>query len=360
MDNSRELLIQAVHTPETIADFSLSDWDLVLRQARKAEMLSRLWHIFAKYKLLTFVPDQALFHLESARNVAKGHERSIRWEVHKVCHALKKKQIPVILLKGAAYLMAELPICKGRTFNDIDLLVDRSLLDKTEKALLLNGWVTTHHDAYDQRYFRDWMHELPPLQHIHRQSVLDVHHTILPVTARLKPNVKKLFASIVPLEENPEIFTLAPLDMILHSATHLFHEGEFDLGFRGLSDLDGLLRHFSEQRSDFWPALVERALELNLNQPLYYALTYTHTLLKTPVPEHIKEVIGRGVQKGLKANIMDFLYLRALRPYHSTCDVPFSSSARWLLYVRSHYIKMPLKLLLPHLFRKAFISEKKA
>jgi hypothetical protein len=29
---------------------------------------------------------------------------------------------------------------------------------------MLAGWAATHHDAYDQRYYRQWMHELPPMQ----------------------------------------------------------------------------------------------------------------------------------------------------------------------------------------------------
>ena len=43
---------------------------------------------------------------------------------------------------------------------------------------------TTHHSAYDQRYYREWMHELPPLLHVRRQTALDVHHAIAPETAR--------------------------------------------------------------------------------------------------------------------------------------------------------------------------------
>ena len=34
------------------------------------------------------------------------------------------------------------------------------------------GWATTHHSPYDQRYYRTWMHELPPLRHAVRGSIL--------------------------------------------------------------------------------------------------------------------------------------------------------------------------------------------
>ena len=70
---------------------------------------------------------------------------------------------------------------------------------EVEGALMLHGWSTTHHDAYDQRYYRKWMHELPPLKHNTRGTVLDVHHAILPVTARLKPDSRKLLAASRPI-----------------------------------------------------------------------------------------------------------------------------------------------------------------
>ena len=39
-------------------------------------------------------------------------------------------------------------------------------------------------DGYDDAYYRRWMHELPPLIHRDRDRMIDVHHTILPLTAR--------------------------------------------------------------------------------------------------------------------------------------------------------------------------------
>jgi len=358
MISSRDLLVQVIRKPEVITELAMTDWDLLLRQAQRADMLSRLCFILDEVNLLDKVPAQILAHFESARILAEGHERAVRWEVNRIGHALKGKEIPVILLKGAAYMMAGLPLGKGRIFVDIDLLVDKNSLDKAESAFLINGWVSGHHNAYDQRYFREWMHEIPPLKHIQRKSVLDVHHTILPLTADLNPDAEKLLAAAIPLKDNSQVYTLAPLDMVLHSATHLFHEGEFHHGFRGLTDLDGLLRHFSAEQQDFWPALIERAIELDLKKPLYYALTYTQAILGTPVPENAIGQIGEGVPNGLAAKLMDLLFLRALQPYHHSCDRRYSGLARWLLFVRAHYIRMPLHLLIPHLIRKATKTKK--
>jgi hypothetical protein len=62
--------------------------------------------------------------------------------------------------------------------------------------------------------------------------------------------------------------------------------------------------------------------------------------------------------------LMDALFDRGLAPHHRSCDGLASAVARWMLYVRAHYLRMPMRLLLPHLARKAwkrrFASEQEA
>jgi hypothetical protein len=145
--------------------------------------------------------------------------------------------------------------------------------------------------------------------------------------------------------------------MVLHSATHLFHEGEFDNGLRDLADLDGLLRHFGREPS-FWAGLVPRAHELGLSRPLYYALRYARSLLETPVPAEVVDEARAGEPPGPLRPVLDFCFSRALRPTHSSCADRWTPLARKLLYVRSHWLRMPFPLLAVHLARKAFVPER--
>jgi len=41
-------------------------------------------------------------------------------------------------------------------------------------------------------------------------------------------------------------------------------------------------------------------------------------------------------------------------PDHPSCADVFTPVARWLLFLRGHYLRMPLRLLIPHLTRKAW------
>jgi hypothetical protein len=349
----QQLLLQAISQAESTTCLGLAEWDLLLRQARRAGLLARLCILLDEQRVLDAVPAQVLPHLMSARTVAAAQERAVRWEVNRITKALTEfDSVPVILLKGTAYLMAKLPPARGRIFGDVDIMVPKETLDAVEQALRWHGWLARTLDSYDDRYYRQWTHELPPLRHIMRHTVLDVHHNILPETARLHPDPTKLIAAAQPLNGDDSLSTLAPRDMVLHSATHLLNEGEFENGLRDLVDLDDLLRYFGREES-FWPGLVERAQVLDLTRPLYYALRYRRSILGTPVPEEVEAKARLHRPRGFASPLMDAAFSRALAPDHPSYDTVLTKPARFFLYVRSHYLRMPLHLLVPHLIRKA-------
>ena len=344
---AQDLATAALTTPEALLSWKLPTWDLLIRQCRRANLLPRLAVVLADRGLLERIPPQARAHLRAAAHTPQRQDKAVRRETRQILAALAATGTNLVLLKGAAYVMA----ARGRVFADIDLLVPRADLPVVEAALMMHGWMTTHHNAYDQRYYRRWMHELPPMRHVTRQSVLDVHHAILPQTARLKPETDKLLAAAVAVPGIANLYVLAPEDMVLHSATHLFHDGELDNGLRDLTDLDALLREFSRQPG-FWLRLPARAAELDLLRPLFYALRYTRRILGTPVPA-TEELQTQGKPPRLLLALMDAIFLRALRPDHPSAADAWTPAARKLLYLRSHWLRMPPLLLAWHLTVKA-------
>jgi len=357
MKAAKTLIVQVLRQPDKARSMSMKEWDLLIRQARHADMLAHIYALLEKKNLLASIPAKPLVHLESANTVVKRHAQAIHWEVHNLRKALETADLPLVLLKGAAYLVAELPPARGRIFSDVDILVPKAKLNQAEAALRLHGWDASHHDAYDQRYYRTWMHELPPMTHNQRQSVVDLHHNILPETARFHPDPAKLLESAISAGSEPQIKVLAPVDMVLHSATHLFHEGELEHGLRDLSDLDSLLRHFGSTPA-FWKDLDTRAKEMDLTRPLFYALHYSTQILGTALPATITQSIQHFKPGWPLLHIMDALYGRALAPVHPSCSDWLTGFARWALYIRSHWLRMPAALLARHLFHKAFYSEK--
>jgi hypothetical protein len=351
------LILQALREPQTLISLSLPDWDLLIRQARRANLLARICILLDENGLLEQVPSKPREHLEWSRVISEKHIQAVHWEITQIRNALAKIGMPVILLKGAAYVMAKLPSAKGRLFSDIDIIVPKGSLNAVEAALMLHGWAATHHDAYDQRYYRTWMHELPPMQHIKRMTVIDVHHAILPETAALHPDSAKLLTAAQSLDGYDDLKVFAPVDMVLHSAVHLFHNDQLDQGLRDLVDIDSLLRHFNKLPY-FWPNLAARARELELSRPLFYALRYAVRILNTPIPLGMIEVVKSGRPNSITLIFTDQLFERALMPVHKSCSDWLTGAARQILYVRATWLRMPPLLLARHLFHKAFISSK--
>ncbi len=351
-NDSSQLLIQ--HLVFESANFSHSDeeWELLVRQARAANVLSRLVFFWKRFELFQ-PPPCVVKHLISADKYWQSQKRIVDWELHNLKTVFEQLQIPLILLKGTAYSAADLNAGFGRVFSDIDILVPEQRLREIKDALKWNGWFPERLNSYDQRYYEHWMHELPPLRHIKRGTSLDVHHNILPRTCALCPNPELLLASVVEIP-NKGIWMLAPEDMILHSACHLFWGGEFENGLRDLSDIDLLLREFSNRDACFWQKLLKRAEVLKLQRPLLYALACSRKILNTPLSGEVNIAVGSFGERFGNKIIITF-FLKVLRPHHPTCEDYLTGFARWMLYVRSHWLKMPFYLLIPHLFRKAWL-----
>jgi putative nucleotidyltransferase-like protein len=343
------LLRRYLIAPQRLAGLPLSEWDRLLPEARSAGLLSRLDALIRELGLTCKIPSQVKPHLLAARRIADNENRVVRWELTRIARALAGFDIPVILLKGAAYILCELPNSRGRISSDVDILVPKASISQVEKALLDHDWLHIKLDDYDQYFYRRWSHELPPLQHRDRGTVVDVHHTILPPTGRLHPHPEKLLEASIPVE-GTRFRVLAPADMVLHSAAHAFQDGDLTRGLRDLVDLDDLLRNFS-QRENFWHELAARAEELDLSRPLYYALRYSNLYLQTPIPQNIIDRSKSWQPAWPSSIIMDSIVENVITagPWRKDLTVKLSKQ---LLYIRSHWLRMPPYLLLPHLVRK--------
>lgn len=359
-DTVRDVLVAALREPACLTRLTTPEWDILIRRARRARLLGRLAHYARTGGGMEALPARVRGNLAAGAALAGEHERMIRWELNRIDRALNRLAMPVILLKGAAYVAAGLPAARGRLVSDIDIMVPKPALDDVEAALMRAGWGAVKLEPYDQRYYRTWMHELPPMEHRERRTSIDVHHTILPETGRLRPDPGKLLAAARPLHGS-RFHVLAPADMLLHSAAHMFQDGDLGLAIRDLADQHDMLRHFGEHEPGFWEGLCARAEALDLARPLYYALRFTTRLFATPVPAAVIEETARFAPPAPVRALMDWLVPRAMLPGDLDATARAQGLAAELLYIRSHWLRMPPHLLTAHLTRKAlrrFTTEK--
>ncbi len=336
-----------------------AELDLALRLIRRARLLGRLAVAAERAGSLQQLPGNAIDQLSSARVVAGARVRSARWELDRLDRALVDlPDVPVVCLKGTAYMLAGTPNSAGRLFSDVDLLVPEEHLPAVEQRLRERSWIAKDLTAYDDLYYRRWTHELPPLSHDERGVEVDLHHSILMRTARLKPSSALMFAAAREVPGS-RFKVLAPIDMVLHAIVHLFYGGEMDDALRELVDIDDLLRHFAATELGFWEQFWARAKALDLERPAFYALRYTRELLGTPVPDAVVLASMIGAPSAPVLALMDRLVPRALFPQHPDAPSRLTEWARLLLYVRSHWVKMPPLMLVRHLSYKFYVQRLK-
>ena len=277
--------------------------------------------------------------LENARLRSGYDKRMLVYEANRITRALAASEIEPILLKGSAYVAEHLLAGIGRRVSDIDILVDEEDISGTETLLQEAGWTPeeTTANPYDQRYYRQWMHELPPMRHTTRRTLIDVHHRLLPRTARIKPDHRAMMAESA-LSSEAGLRVFSPTDRFIHSAIHIFGDGAFETPARSFIELYYLYADLSEPEKG---ALADRAVQVHAGKPVAGALWAIKRNFGVPTVVTAAE--------GRRLPAVSRLLKWAVAAVTEREQAPL---ANLFLYVRSHYMRMPLPLLVGHLWKK--------
>ena len=117
-----------------------------------------------------------------------------------------------------------------------------------------------------------------------------------------------------------------------------------------------LLQAFGEDPG-FWSALVARAKRLGLGRPLWYALDAARCFFDLEAPTEVLAAISASAPPAILRRPMRSTFRIALQPPVVHAPWSLHRLALFSLYVRAHYLRMPLYRLIPHLLRKAVRQE---
>lgn len=343
----RSPLISYLHAPAAADAFSAEEWSLMLSEARQLGLLARIAHGVDGCSLAGNFPPRQQEHLRAAMIHSAAFRRDVLRELQFIRNALVRVKSPILLLKGASYVALGLPVANGRIFSDIDLLVAIEQIRFVESELMLGGWITGELDSYDDRYYRQWSHEIPPMTHTHRGTTIDLHHSLVMPTCRVAVDSMRMINEAVPIGGSDLFWRLRDEDMLLHAAAHLLLNGEFDRGLRDLWDIDLLFRHFSATSPEFPKKLMVRSTEVGLETILRQALFLSRRFFATPVDE-------RWV--GEESTLFVRLVEKAVSSRHPETRSSGQAMADWLLMIRELSLRFPPKLLLIHLLHKMWVG----
>lgn len=339
-------LLRLLTDPTVGGGLSLDDWDRVVRVGRASRLLATLRQRFEAAGALGAVPEPVRNHLDSEAAVARYRRQMALRDLHELEAVLEGLPGPVVLLKGAAYIVQGLAIAHGRTVSDVDLLVPRDRLAEAESRLREAGWLPGEVDPYDERYYREWSHEVPPMRFPGSVLELDLHHGILPPISRVRVDPAPLFAASRPIPGS-SFRVLTPEDQTLHACVHAFVDSDLTDRLRDIVDLDGLIREFAREPG-FWERLCGRAASLGLGRALWYGVRYPSQLLGTPIPEPVRGMLEVHAPRALTGRLVDWLVVSVTPPAPADESRFGLSLARTLALIRYFWIRMPLPVLVRH------------
>ncbi|MDF7774726.1 nucleotidyltransferase family protein [Sphingomonas sp. AOB5] len=327
------ILTRALRDPQSTGTLDSKGWTALLAIARAEQLIGTLAHRLDGLPM----PEAARRVLSDARASHEQGRIVALWEAEMARRALAPTGIPVVLLKGTAFAAAGLSPSPGRQIGDLDILVPRDRIEEAEAAILAAGWEWVKPDPYDDAYYRQWMHELPPLIHRERDRMIDVHHTILPLTAKIRPDAEGMLADSVALGAGNapgDLRILNPNDMLCHAAAHLFADGDLAGGLRNLWDIHCLIEEFGTS------GLEARAAHHGLSSAVARAGRQANHHYGTEIPESWRVW-----------DSLDPLYARRLLA-RDGWGRQTRKLTRLGFYVRSHAIRMPPAMLARHLWTK--------
>lgn len=327
-------LVNALREPETALLLDGTGWTELFSIARAEALMGTLAHRLSDIA----VPEQVMPILQDAMETAELVRKKALWEADCAKRALVQLDCKTVLMKGTAYVAADLKAGIGRNIGDLDIMVARDDLPIVEEALLDAGWEWVKPDPYDDQYYREHMHELPPLIHRERDGMIDVHHTTLPLTANPTPDAAEMLEMAI--KQDSGLYIMEPADMICHCAAHLMADGDLAGGLRNLWDFNCLVEEFAAKEESFWTMLLQRAQHHELEKAVSRSARHANALYGTAIPESWQS-----------RNIADAFFSRRLlaRDGYGRETRKFT---REIFYIRSHLLRMPPFMLTRHLWTK--------
>lgn len=342
--NNCPLLFQFFASPNCVNDFSQTDWQQFVWQAYKTGCVSRVLAYLEEHQLETQVPHSLVWHFTSAKRMKSAQQRDFTFTLSKLAKHLAAYKGDVILLKGAAYAVdTKGKVGQGRLFSDVDIYVDKTDLNTVEQVLVWSGWKYDEEKSdYDINYYRNWMHELPPLANSSVPLMLDLHHHLVPIISRQHFDMQKLAQQTI-ASEHERFRVLNPEAQLIHTALHMLTNDDMNNISRDL--LDFLFIYRSHKSQAFDSRLLNLADESGTHNHVLRALNMLRLFFAEEMSAELSERIARrgNLEKWVDARYQQVFLSRVLDK-----DPGSNNISLFLMWLRAHYLKMPTWVLIKH------------
>ncbi|MFQ5963290.1 MAG: nucleotidyltransferase family protein [Candidatus Scalinduaceae bacterium] len=340
------------------------DWEEVLRFAFSNDIAPLLYHNLKKIQESHFIPQEVVDRLRKAYygNLAKN--MYIYGELKRILDVFREEEIEVIVLKGASLAETVYGNVGLRCMNDIDLLVKKEVLDRSDELMAELGYISD-----ESRHSKDWYRKnhrhLAPFLSQDNKIKIEIHHDIIPPENPFRIDIRKSWdraqSNVI---GDINTLVLSPEDLIVHLCLHSFYLQPLKKGLRNLVDISQVVRFYGERIN--WDRIIREAHEGNFTNFIYYPLCLARDILGMEVRREIFDALKTGSNIGLfedyllgqitKKNVL-------LRDHSSSIIIPDNQRLRHTLckeLLRETHVRNKLRSLLKIIFLPRTESSEKS
>ena len=279
-----------------LAEISPEIWAALISEAcrhRVAPLLyKKIRHASAEDK----IPVDSLNALRKQYLTTAAHNTVLFSQLNELVAILNRKNIPVMLLKGAHLAEFVYKDIALRPMSDIDILIKEEDLNETLQIVFDGGYqiMETGNDekektiknykysiASDAKHFKTLIHS-------ETKCVLEIHCNITRESSPFKipPSDLWLNSQKVKLNDN-SVFILCPDDLLLHLCLHAAYDDLFGYGLGALYDIALTIKYY--HKSIDWQRLWHRAVRWRTERCLEISLYFAKKYFESSFPEQMLE-----------------------------------------------------------------------
>jgi hypothetical protein len=258
------------------------DWDLVVDLARRHRVTA-----FVLGADVGTLPPTARLSLQAEALSAQAVAMLLDSELERIGQALVDANVPVLVLKGPALARELYADRRLRPFADLDLTVREADEGRAAAVLADCGYQELAYDSHETQ--RDRVGHLHDSGAYHRlfagageRALVELHLDPLQLGVRAACETER-WSRAVEINGLPGLRMLGPEDQVVQLSVHAHKHGFSRLIW--LKDLDLLLRRRADTLS--WELVSNAARREGVSASVWYALSLTHALLDTVLPEAV-------------------------------------------------------------------------
>ena len=307
----------------------VSDWERVIAMAEREMATPQLAR--ALHEIETGIPAAML---DEARLRALSVEVRMQYLARRLqqsCASLATRNIPFMMLKGAAVGALVDPTFRTRPMNDADILIRLEDVGRATEAIEASGWMPTPDEVLHE--LLAGAHHLPPFVDSQMPGLrLELHVAPLPSNQPFSFDVPTLWRDARPAA-SPFTGALVPSPehILLHAAMHFAWQHPMSFGawrtFRVVSIVTGL-NEFS------WDRFVHSAASSKASTTCYWTLRLANRLSGIDIPDDVLQRLAPPTPGWIR-DALERHFIAAI----AVGEMPVSPSVRldhllWLAAIR--------------------------